>query len=1002
MPARSIVLAALALFLPILLAAQAPTSSVAPPAGEKIPAKSLPVPEKGVKSPPDLTGEAVVIEKSSIVIRYARDGSSVRTLTVVAHVLSDAGVRKVGIVSFPFSSQTETLTFDFVRVRKPSGEVVETPTDGAQEVPMPVTQAAPMYSDLRTKELPVKSLSVGDTLEYQLTIKGTNADSPGAFWHPMNFSSGLPVQEETIELRVPRDLSVVVKSKKVQPVVSDEGDERVYRWKHETASEYPKKQDNDKTAQVELIQEMYDPDIVMTSFHSWAEVGAWYRGLIKDRAVPDAAIQAKADELTHGLTTDDAKVDAIYNYVATQYRYIAVSFGIGRLQPHMASDVFRNQYGDCKDKHTLLQAMLAAEKIEAEPVLVSSSMRVNEALPIPTQFDHMITLVKLKDHDVWLDSTPEVAPSRMLMAGLRDKLALPIPATGDAQLVRTEATLPFPSFVHETITGQLDTHGVLTAHFDLTLRGDAELIYRELYHQVPRANWETLAQRISNANGFAGDVSAADASLPEKTEDPFHVSWDYTRKDFGDWPNRQFPGMSTWFNAKIADDATAPKRAITLDTTGETAVDVKLTLPEGYTVTVPPDVKHSTAFAEYTATYVLKDRTLEMNRTLRYKTHELPLSEFGAYRDFVKNVSDDSSQMLQLVGASAKGTARADNRQAQELMEQAYHEFHAHDYKSARELLDKVKALNDQQTGLWGEYGAIDWSNKKQAIADYKKEIELHPETTFAYNDLANLYAGQGQWSDAEQTLEAWGKADPANPQPYARLGSLQMVQKQYKDAEASLQSAIALSTEPNQLKVQLGEAQVKAGDTDAGKKTLHALMDTSDDANLLNGAAYELGDGGLDLPASEAASRKAIQILETRTATASVAGATNQDFANVASLAANWDTLGWIDYKENKLPEAESYVRSAWLLLAGDPEGGEHMGKVYEAEGKKEDALTTYRLAVKSLGTRQLSRNYADMKAEMEGRIAALTRAGVHEKAAPHVEQGGDEVAALRTYTIP
>src|ERR1700744_3945578 len=264
MPARSIVLAAFALFLPIL-AAQTPTSSGAPPAGKKIPVKSLSVPEKGVKSPPDLTGEAVVIEKSSIVIRYARDGSSVRTLTVVAHVLSDAGVRKVGIVSFPFSSQTETLTFDFVRVRKPSGEVVETPIDGAQEVPMPVTQAAPMYSDLRTKELPVKSLSAGDTLEYQLTIKGTNADSPGAFWHPMNFSTGLPVQEETIELRVPRDLSVVVKSKKVQRVMSDEGDERVYHWKHETASEYPKKQDNDKAAQVELVQEMYDPDIVMTS-----------------------------------------------------------------------------------------------------------------------------------------------------------------------------------------------------------------------------------------------------------------------------------------------------------------------------------------------------------------------------------------------------------------------------------------------------------------------------------------------------------------------------------------------------------------------------------------------------------------------------------------------------------------------------------------------------------------------------------------------------------------
>jgi tetratricopeptide (TPR) repeat protein len=649
--------------------------------------------------------------------------------------------------------------------------------------------------------------------------------------------------------------------------------------------------------------------------------------------------------------------------------------------------------------------MLAAEKIEAEPVLIGSGVRVNETLPMPSQFDHVITLVKLKDHEVWLDATPEVAPSRMLMAGLRDKLALAIPATGDARLVRTEAALPFPSFVHETITGQLDTHGVLTAHFDLTLRGDAEVIYRSVYHQVPRANWQTLAQRISYSNGFAGDVSAMDASVPEKTTDPFHVSWDYTRKDFGDWENRRFPGMSTWFDAKIADDATAPKRTMMLDSTDETAVHVKLTLPEGYTVTVPPDVKHTTAFAEYTSTYVLKDHTLEMDRTLRYKARELPVSEFGAYRDFVKNMSDDSAQMIQLVGSSAKGTAtaKADNSQATELMEEAYQEFRAHNYKSTRELLDKVKALNDQQTGLWGEYGAIDWmSNKTQAMADYKKEIEFHPETLFAYKDLTNLYAGEGRYQDAEQTLQAWAKADPADAQPHARLGSLQLMQKHYKDAEASFNDAIARSTDTGQVKMQLGEAQLKAGNTDAGKATLHALMDKSEDVNVLNSAAYELGDAGLDLPASEAASRKAVQILETRTATATAAGATKQDFANVMLLAANWDTLGWIDFKENKLPEAESYVRSAWLLLAGDPEAGEHLGKIYEAEGKKEDALTTYRLVVKSMARPNLPPNYADMKTEMEGKIAALTKAGVHEKAGPHVQQGGDEVAALRTYTIP
>jgi tetratricopeptide (TPR) repeat protein len=170
----------------------------------------------------------------------------------------------------------------------------------------------------------------------------------------------------------------------------------------------------------------------------------------------------------------------------------------------------------------------------------------------------------------------------------------------------------------------------------------------------------------------------------------------------------------------------------------------------------------------------------------------------------------------------------------------------------------------------------------------------------------------------------------------------------------------------------------------------------------LLNGAAYELGDAGLDLPASEVASRKAVQILETRTVAATVAGATKQDFGNIVLLAANWDTLGWIEFKENKLPEAESYVHSAWLLQMTDPEGSEHLGKIYEAEGKKEEALTTYRLAVKSMARPGLPQNYADMKTEMEARVAALTKAGVHEKPGPHVEKGGDELAALRTYTIP
>lgn len=635
MSAPSIVVAVVFCFLPILSAHAA----------------DPPVATSTTMTTPGLSGQEIVVEKTSLVVRYAEDNSYVRTLVVKEHVLSDAGVRDAGILSIPFASMAETVAFDYVRVRKPSGEVVVTPADDAQEVAAPVTESAPMYSDLRLKQLPIRSLAVGDILEYKVTVHATDADAPGQHSFVTNFMTGIPVEEQTIELRVPLDFVANITVKNGYPASTDEGRERVYRWKHETTSEYPKKYEKDRSAPVEMVQEMFAPDIAMSGFQSWAQMGAWYRGLMKDRAVPDAAIQAKADELTRGLTTDDAKVDAIYNYVSTQFRYIAVSFGIGRLQPHTASEVFRNRYGDCKDKHTLLQAMLAAEKIEAEPVLIHSSMLLNPGLPIPGQFDHVITLVKLKDHDVWLDSTPEVAPSRMLLIGLRDKEALAIPATGDAKLVRTEATLPFPSFVRETITAKLDKEDVLTAHFDLSLRGDTEVIYRELYHQVPRADWRELTQKLSDNSGFGGEVSNVDASLPEKTAEPFHVSWDYTRKDFGDWPNLRLPQLATWFQGKFATDVTLPKRQIALDTTGETRVNVTLTLPESYTVTVPPNVKRTNSFGEYASTYRLNGHTLEIGHTLHYKVRELPWDAFVDYVGFVNSISDDASQMIQLTAA---------------------------------------------------------------------------------------------------------------------------------------------------------------------------------------------------------------------------------------------------------------------------------------------------------------------------------------------------------------
>src|SRR5208337_678474 len=156
-----------------------------------------------------------------------------------------------------------------------------------------------------------------------------------------------------------------------------------------------------------------------------------------------------------GLTTDLEKSETLYDFVAKNFRYVSLSLGAGRYQPHAAADVLHNQYGDCKDKHTLLASMLEAEGFHADSVLINSSRKLDPDVPSPSQFDHVITMLPMKmtkgneTEEVWMDTTAEVAPFRLLAFTLRKKQALVIPpaeppSSVAPHLEETPADTPMP------------------------------------------------------------------------------------------------------------------------------------------------------------------------------------------------------------------------------------------------------------------------------------------------------------------------------------------------------------------------------------------------------------------------------------------------------------------------------------------------------------------------------------------------------------------------------
>src|SRR6185369_9926184 len=173
-------------------------------------------------------------------------------------------------------------------------------------------------------------------------------------------------------------------------------------------------------------------------------MGQWYDARKRDRDVRDVKIKIKAEEIIKGRTTEKEKITALYEYVAKNFRYVSLSLGTGRYQPHAAAEVMSNQYGDCKDKHTLLASMLAATGLRGYPVLINSARKLDVDIPSPGQFDHVITAIPLGTETLWADTTSEIAPVGLLSPRIRNKQGLLVPTSGPAHLETTPAEPPFP------------------------------------------------------------------------------------------------------------------------------------------------------------------------------------------------------------------------------------------------------------------------------------------------------------------------------------------------------------------------------------------------------------------------------------------------------------------------------------------------------------------------------------------------------------------------------
>jgi tetratricopeptide (TPR) repeat protein/transglutaminase-like putative cysteine protease len=938
---------------------------------------------------PDFSKEAYVIEKLHTLITEEGDGTGTRERKAEIRMVAEAGVKLFAVLNFTYTSANETVDVDYVRVRKPDGTVVKTPDYNIQDMPAEVSRTAPMYSDIHEKHIAVKGLGVGDVLEYLVRYRVLKPEIPGQFWYEDSFIKDAIVKDQTLELNVPADKYIKVVSPDFKPVVKDAGARRIYTWTRSNLT-VKEKDPNEVPRRVPP-----NPSVQITTFAGWDDIGKWYGGLQKDPLEVTPAIQAKAAELTKGLKTDDEKIHALYNFVALKFHYIGLDFGIGRYQPHPADDVLGNGYGDCKDKHTMLASLLKAVGIEAWPALIHGTRKLDPDVPSPAQFNHVITVIPSGGKFIWVDTTPEVAPYQLLMPTLRNKQALVIPTDKPPQLMTTPANPPFPSEQEFSMKGKLAADGTFTGHAEQSYRGDTEVMLRAWFRNVSQSQWKDAMQRFSYGLNFGGDVSNVTASPPDDLDKPFEISYDYERKNYADWEHHQIVLPLPPMGVEVTKDSREkkPLEPVLLGALGKVTYRARMELPPGYSMVAPSPVNLVEPYAEYHTTNALENGVLTTTRLLKVKRNEVALNDWDDFRKFGRAIGDDEFDFIRLDGSGPVSVGKTEEAgkeedaaggvDVDEMFRQGSNALQQRDFQRAQDLFEKIISKNPNYRGAHFNLGIAlaARNNLSDAMDQFREEEKVSPSDPHAYQVVASYMMQRSKPDEAIQEWRKLLKVDPGNRTAASSLGSLLYETEKYPEAVGVLETAVKAAPDSSSLQMQLGQAYLKMGQSDKAVVALRRVVEQkADDPETLNNVAYTLADNKINLDLARQYAEKSVGKLEEQ-----AQGAESSDDVALRvtyDLSLVWDTLGWVYFQQGDANRAEGLVRSAWLL-SEEAIVGEHLGEIYEKEGKTELAAHAYQnaLSVSSIPSVMfgiprvdLAKSYQTQAKEITARYEKLT----------------------------
>ncbi len=645
------------------------------------------------------------------------------------------------------------------------------------------------FSSEHTSRAPLPGMSVGAIVEEMETREEKTPYFAAGMNRVFSFQANQPIAEVRLVVETPADKPYRDAVHGVPGVLEQKTEANGVRRVVYVAKNMPASHASD----IDLwTNEPMMPVVAFATGASWGEMAKEYAAIADPQAVESEA----AAILPTDLPADrEGKIRAIVTRLHAEVRYTGVEFGAAKLTPQRPAEVIQRHYGDCKDKATLLVAMLRSAGIPASLAVldVGPGRDVDPELPGMNLFDHAIVYVPGEggNRAMWIDATAEFFQPGTLPFGDSGRYALVI-AQGTKGLIKTPVAQPTDSMLVESrefdmsaygpahVTEVSETHGSMDANYRAWYGGPDETHYRQqLEKYATNAYLAKKLAKISHGDekdltkpfNLTLEMDGAKRGTTAMNEALVVLFPNYAQSSMPRWfatkPDDMGPNASaeTKHEQRLAEEARAGSYVF------QPLIDerhVKIVAPDGFTLrSLPPNKVTHLGTATLTETYT-KDNDHLVRAVIRFDSGPGMLTTAQALelRDAMLELNKREYIGVYFDAPGAKALAEGHLRPALEANESliAAHPIDAMNHTRLSKMLlearmgDEAQAEARKATELDPKssiaFAALGWAlqfdalgtrfgkgyDRAGAIAAYKKAIELDPTDNDPRFDLAVLY----------------------------------------------------------------------------------------------------------------------------------------------------------------------------------------------------------------------------------------------------------------------